>query len=56
MKSFLLWLPGTALALYIAACTWLYFKQETLLLYPQKLPASYQFRFLGCTLPGLVSQ
>ena len=47
MKSFLPWLSGTALALYTAACTWLYFKQATLLFYPQKLPAAYPFAFPG---------
>ncbi len=33
--------------LYAAACGFLYFKQESLLFYPEKLPASYQFRFPG---------
>ena len=35
------------LVLYVAVCGFLYFRQESLLFYPQRLPASYQFRFPG---------
>lgn len=50
MKLFLIWLLGIATIVYLSACTWLYFKQETLLFYPQKLLANYQFQFPGnCT-------
>lgn len=38
---------GVALALYIALCGVLYFKQESLLFFPQRLPADYRFRFPG---------
>ena len=43
LLSFLLIL----LILYVVGCGFLYFKQESLLFYPQKLPADYQFRFPG---------
>lgn len=38
---------GVALALYVALCCVLYFKQESLLFFPHRLPANYQFRFPG---------
>lgn len=47
MKRSLLLVTCLLLALYVVGCVWLYFKQERLLFYPQKLPASYQFRFPG---------
>lgn len=47
MKRFLLISTGVGLALYAAACAALYFKQESLLFHPQKLPASYKFVFPG---------
>lgn len=43
----LLGLLPILLVLYVVGCGLLYFKQETLLFYPQKLPADYQFRFPG---------
>ena len=33
--------------LYVVGCAFLYFKQEALLFYPEKLPANYQFHFPG---------
>jgi pimeloyl-ACP methyl ester carboxylesterase len=48
MKYLLLGVLGSVLVLYVVACTWLYFKQETLLFYPRKLPAAYQFQLPGC--------
>ncbi len=47
MKYLLLGVFGSVLMLYVVACTWLYLRQETLLFYPRKLPASYQFRLPG---------
>ena len=47
MKILLLSLLASALLLYVVGCGFLYFKQESLLFYPQKLPASYQFHFPG---------
>lgn len=34
---------------FLAALAWLYFKQESLLFFPQKLPADYQFDLPGVT-------
>ena len=39
------WLFILALILYIAACSYLYFKQESILFHPTKLSADYQFDF-----------
>jgi pimeloyl-ACP methyl ester carboxylesterase len=36
-----------AFVLYVGVCTLLYFKQESLLFYPNRLRADYQFRFPG---------
>ena len=47
MKTFLISILVIALALYVVGCGFLYFKQEALLFYPEKLPANYQFRFPG---------
>ncbi len=47
MKTLLLSLLSIALVLYVVGCCFLYFKQEALLFYPQKLPATYQFHFPG---------
>ncbi|RZK96172.1 MAG: alpha/beta fold hydrolase, partial [Hymenobacter sp.] len=47
MKYLLLGVLGSVLVVYVVACTWLYFKQEALLFYPRKLPASYQFKLPG---------
>ncbi|MGI4867330.1 MAG: alpha/beta hydrolase [Janthinobacterium lividum] len=47
MKLFLISLLTFALVLYVVGCGFLYFKQELLLFYPQKLPATYQFHFPG---------
>ena len=47
MKTLLISLLLIALVLYMAGCGFLYFKQESLLFYPQKLPTTYQFRFPG---------
>lgn len=39
---------GTAIALlYVALATWVYFKQEALLFFPDKLPAGYRFTVAG---------
>jgi pimeloyl-ACP methyl ester carboxylesterase len=45
MKYLLLSALAIALVLYVVGCGLLYFKQEALLFYPEKLPASYQFSF-----------
>lgn len=42
---FFLFLCGIAVALYAAACGVLYFKQESLLFVPTRLPADYRFHF-----------
>ncbi|GAB3636398.1 alpha/beta fold hydrolase [Hymenobacter arcticus] len=47
MKYFFLFSIGLLLAVYLLASAWLYFKQESLLFYPQKLPAAYRFNFPG---------
>jgi pimeloyl-ACP methyl ester carboxylesterase len=47
MKTFIISILVIALALYVVGCGFLYFKQEALLFYPEKLPANYQFRFPG---------
>jgi pimeloyl-ACP methyl ester carboxylesterase len=47
MKVFLLWAASILLVVYALGCVWLYFQQEKLLFYPQKLPAAYQFNFPG---------
>jgi len=47
MKTFLISILVIALALYVVGCGFLYFKQEALLFYPEKLPTNYQFRFPG---------
>lgn len=47
MKVLLLWAAGLLLVGYSLGCAWLYFRQETLLFYPQKLPATYRFTFPG---------
>ncbi|MDJ0365291.1 alpha/beta fold hydrolase [Hymenobacter sp. H14-R3] len=47
MKYLLLWVLSIVSVLYVVACAWLYFRQETLLFYPRKLPATYQFRLPG---------
>ena len=47
MKIFLLWAAGILLVVYVLGCAWLYFKQEAMLFYPQKLPAAYRFSFSG---------
>lgn len=38
---------GVVLGLYVALCAVLYFKQESLLFFPTRLPASYPFHFSG---------
>jgi pimeloyl-ACP methyl ester carboxylesterase len=45
MKYLLLSVLAIVLVLYVVGCAFLYFKQEALLFYPQKLPATYQFSF-----------
>jgi pimeloyl-ACP methyl ester carboxylesterase len=45
MKYLLLSALAIVLVLYVVGCAFLYFKQEALLFYPQKLPATYQFNF-----------
>ena len=45
MKTLLLSSLLVMLAIYIISCSFLYFKQESLLSCPQKLPASYEFHF-----------
>jgi pimeloyl-ACP methyl ester carboxylesterase len=47
MKFLLLSFLAVVLVLYVVGCSVLYFKQEALLFYPQKLPAQYQFEFPG---------
>jgi pimeloyl-ACP methyl ester carboxylesterase len=47
MKYFLVGFLVFIVLLYVAGCGFLYFKQETLLFYPEKLPANYQFQFPG---------
>jgi len=47
MKALLIILLSIAVLLYVAVCGFLYFKQESLLFYPEKLPADYQFSFPG---------
>ncbi|UYZ62337.1 alpha/beta hydrolase [Hymenobacter weizhouensis] len=43
----LLIILGLGLGLYAAVCLLLYVKQESLLFFPTRLPADYQFRFPG---------
>jgi hypothetical protein len=45
MKYLLLSALAIVLVLYVVGCAFLYFKQEALLFYPQRLPATYQFNF-----------
>lgn len=47
MKKLLRRVGVGLLAGYVLICMGLYFKQESLLFYPQPLPAGYQFRFPG---------
>jgi alpha-beta hydrolase superfamily lysophospholipase len=47
MKILLISFIALVVLLYVVGCGLLYFKQETLLFYPEKLPASYQFQFPG---------
>lgn len=47
MKKMLLVVFVMAAGLYVLLCGVLYFKQESMLFYPQKLPAAYQFDFPG---------
>ena len=47
MKILLLILLVTATLLYLLVCGFLYFRQESLLFYPQKLPTTYRFTFPG---------
>ncbi|OON66979.1 alpha/beta hydrolase [Hymenobacter sp. CRA2] len=45
--KFLAILLAIAAALYVLVCLLLYFQQERLLFFPDKLPADYRFRFPG---------
>jgi pimeloyl-ACP methyl ester carboxylesterase len=47
MKTLLLSFLLVALVFYLVGCSLLYFKQESLLFYPEKLPATYKFHFAG---------
>lgn len=47
VKTLLLIALSIAALLYVAVCCFLYFKQESLLFYPEKLPVAYQFHFPG---------
>lgn len=47
MKAVLYYCLSIALIIYVLGCEFLYFKQESFLFHPQKLPASYQFKFPG---------
>lgn len=47
MKTILINCLAVTLVLYLVGCGLLYFKQEKLLFYPEKLPATYQFHFPG---------
>ena len=39
------WLLILVVVLYISACSYLYFQQESILFHPTKLSADYQFDF-----------
>lgn len=43
----LLWILGVGALLYVLVCVLLYFQQEHLLFFPDRLPADYRFRFPG---------
>lgn len=43
----ILWMIGLGAALYVAVCLLLYFQQERLLFFPNKLAKNYLFRFPG---------
>lgn len=43
----LLWILGVGALLYVLVCVLLYFQQERLLFFPDKLSADYRFRFPG---------
>lgn len=45
MKKILLWILALAAAGYLAICAFLYFKQESFIFHPTKLPADFQFSF-----------
>jgi pimeloyl-ACP methyl ester carboxylesterase len=47
MKKMLLTFLVVGAGLYLLLCAALYFKQEALLFYPEKLPATHQFGFAG---------
>lgn len=47
MTKTVLIVVGVVAALYVALCCVLYFKQESLLFFPNRLPATYRFRFPG---------
>ena len=47
MKILIISLLSVVLLLYVVGCGFLYFKQESLLFYPEKLSATYQFYFPG---------
>ncbi len=47
MKILLRYFLVTGLVIYLLGCAWLYFRQESLLFYPQQLPAGYRFTFPG---------
>ena len=47
MKALLFGFLMLLFVLYVVGCGFLYFKQESLLFYPEKLPANYQFQFPG---------
>jgi pimeloyl-ACP methyl ester carboxylesterase len=45
MKILFISALSIVVVLYVVGCGFLYFKQEALLFYPEKLPATYQFHF-----------
>ncbi|MGI4741079.1 MAG: alpha/beta hydrolase [Janthinobacterium lividum] len=47
MRHLLLWMLGIVAVCYLMACAWLYFEQEKILFYPQKLSVNYPFQFPG---------
>jgi pimeloyl-ACP methyl ester carboxylesterase len=47
MKTLVAVVLSIIAVLYVVGCAFLYFKQESLLFYPEKLPAGYRFQFAG---------
>jgi pimeloyl-ACP methyl ester carboxylesterase len=47
MKKMLFWILGIITIFYLLVCVFIYFYQEKLIFYPEKLSYNYQFRFDG---------